>query len=63
MVVSPVGLLATAPGISPAIARRLVAQFGSVAGVAAASRRELEEIRGIGPTKAEALSALLGGSD
>ena len=60
-VATPLGLLSTVPGISPTLAQRLVARFGSVAGVAAASVSDLLEIEGIGPVRGEAIRrALLG---
>lgn len=59
--VTPLGLLSTVPGISPTLAEQLVARFGSVAGVAAASESDLREIEGIGPVRGKALRrALLG---
>jgi len=58
-VVTPAGVLATIPGISPATARRLIHRFGSVAGVAAAREAELREIVGIGAVRAESLTRVL----
>jgi ERCC4-type nuclease len=58
-VVSPVGLLATVPGLSPTIARRLLDRFGTVAAVAAASPSELEQVAGVGPGRAASLHRLL----
>ena len=49
------GLLAAVPGISTAGARALLARFGSVAGVVAATREEWLSVPGIGPERARAL--------
>ena len=48
----PEAMLAAVPGISVASARALLARFGSVAGVVAASPEALEEVPGIGPKRA-----------
>ena len=60
-VVSPAGLLATVPGISPGTARRLVERFGSVSGVASATEAELRDVPRIGPARAAALRRILAG--
>ena len=59
MVVSPAGVLATVPGISPITANRLLARFGSIAMIAAASESELQEVVGIGSTRAAELHRML----
>lgn len=55
----PVAVLAAVPGISPALAARLLVRFGSVAAVASATRDELEAVAGIGSTRAAMLHATL----
>ena len=52
-------LLAAVPGISTSSARALLARFGSVAGVLAASPEEWLEVAGIGPERAKALEETL----
>lgn len=47
------------PGIGPELARRLLLEFGSVERVVTADVAALEEIRGIGPTKAARIRELL----
>lgn len=59
MVVTPAGVLATVPGISPVTANRLLAHFGSIARIAVASDSELQDVVGIGPTRAAELRRLL----
>jgi DNA excision repair protein ERCC-4 len=59
IVVSPAGVLATVPGISPVTANRLLSHFGSIARIAAASECDLQEVRGIGPVHAAELSRVL----
>jgi ERCC4-type nuclease len=59
---SPVGLLAAVPGISPTVAEHLLVRFGSVAGVATATPDELRQIAGIGPSRSEALHRVLLGT-
>lgn len=56
-----IAVLSAVPGISASLASALEAEFGSVAGVAAASRQELEAVPGIGPTRATALQSALNG--
>ena len=46
-------LLQAIPGIGPLKAERLLKAFGSPAGVASASGRDLETVEGIGPSAAE----------
>ncbi len=46
-------LLQAIPGIGPLKAERLLRAFGSPAGVASASERDLETVEGIGPSAAE----------
>jgi ERCC4-type nuclease len=48
-------MLAAVPGISTDRARALLDRFGSVAGVAGADRRTLQEVAGIGPANATSL--------
>jgi len=62
MAVSPAGVLATIPGVSPESARRLVERFGCIAAIAAASEAELREVTGIGAVRAETLARVLRGS-
>jgi ERCC4-type nuclease len=52
-------LLAAVPGISTTSARALLARFGSVSGVLAASVEEWLEVPGIGPERANALESAL----
>jgi ERCC4-type nuclease len=59
MVVSPVGVLATVPGISPKTANRLLAHFGSIARIAAASQSDLQRVEGVGPRRASDLHRVL----
>src|SRR5262249_47307150 len=59
IVVSPVGLLSSTPGISIEQAKALVARFGSIAAIAAASEAQLQELPGIGPMRARALLRVL----
>jgi DNA excision repair protein ERCC-4 len=53
-------MLTSVHGISPATARRLLAHFGSVARVATAGARELQEVAGVGKGRARALRDVLG---
>jgi DNA excision repair protein ERCC-4 len=55
-------MLAAVPGISSTSARALLARFGSVAGVLAASRDEWLDVPGIGKERADALAAALRGA-
>ena len=59
MVASPSGVLATVPGVSPVLANRLLARFGSIAGVAEASELDLQEVEGIGEVRASTLRNVL----
>jgi ERCC4-type nuclease len=56
---SPVGLLAAIPGIGIDDAKALLARFGSVAAVAAATGSDLQSVPGIGPERARALTNVL----
>jgi len=49
------------PGIGPALARRLLAQCGSVERVMTAEAVALEEVRGIGPKKAARIREIISG--
>jgi len=53
-------LLSCIPGVSGALAKRLIDQFGSVNGVCRATRQELLSIHGIGATKADQIITCLG---
>ena len=55
IVTSPVGLLSAIPGISIDAAKALLSEYESIAAIAAASERDLQSIRGIGPERARAL--------
>jgi len=59
LVVSPVGVVASIPGIGLETATLLIATFGSIRAVAAASEDELQTVSGIGPEKAKALHLAL----
>jgi excinuclease ABC subunit C len=54
--------LATVPGVGPARVRDLLAQFGSVARLRAATIDELMAVDGIGRTTAEAVRLAIGGA-
>lgn len=54
-----VALLSSIPGISPAVATALLARFGSLAAIAGADVVELQEVSGIGPTRAGTVRRLL----
>jgi Fanconi anemia group M protein len=56
---SPLRALATIPGIGEQTAHELLARFGSVALIAAASERELRSVRGVGRCRAELIRATL----
>jgi DNA excision repair protein ERCC-4 len=56
-----VDILGCLPGISTVNAGRLLAHFGSLQAVTAASEPELRAVRGIGPVKAAELARLFGG--
>ena len=47
------------PGVGPALANRLLLQFGSVEGVMAAAESMLVQVRGIGPQKARQIRKLV----
>ena len=59
MVVSPPGVIATVPGLSPVLASRLLSRFGSIADIAKATELELQEVPGIGPARAATLHGVL----
>jgi DNA excision repair protein ERCC-4 len=59
MVVTPSGVLATVPGVSPVLANRLLARFGSIAGIAEASEFDLQKVEGIGEVRAATLRHVL----
>jgi len=59
MVVSASGVIATVPGLSPALANRLLSRFGSIADIAKATESELREVPGIGPARAASLHRVL----
>lgn len=48
------------PGVGPAIARRLLHQFGSVEGAIAADEAALTAVRGLGPRKARQIRRVVG---
>lgn len=54
-----VAMLACAPGVSQTTARALLEHFGTVQAIAAADEAALREVRGVGPTRAHALLAVL----
>lgn len=56
---TPESLLSALPGISSPVARNLLYRFGSVAGVASATRSELLQVAGIGDKRADTLVRLL----
>src|SRR5262245_17110663 len=47
------------PGVGPALANRLLLQFGSVEGVVTADETMLTQVRGIGPQKARRIRRLV----
>jgi len=47
------------PGVGPALANRLLLQFGSVEGVMTAAESMLTQVRGIGPQKARRIRKLV----
>lgn len=51
------------PGLGPARQQQLLAQFGSVKRLRAASVEDLQSVSGIGPALAEAISTALGGGE
>ena len=55
----PEAMLAAVPGISAVTARALLCHFGSVAAVVEADPSEWLSIRGVGPKRAQALTAML----
>lgn len=59
MVVSSSGMIATVPGLSPVLANRLLSRFGSIAGIANATKVELQNVPGIGPARAASLHRVL----
>lgn len=48
------------PGVGPALADRLLSQFGSIERVIAADEAALTQVRGIGPAKAARIKELVG---
>jgi ERCC4-type nuclease len=56
---TPENVLASLPGMSPVAARNLLEHFGSIAGIASASRAELKSLSGIGDRRADTLIGLL----
>ena len=56
---SPVRILATVPGISEQTAHELLARFGTIAAIDAASERELRLVRGVGSRRAAHIKAVL----
>jgi DNA excision repair protein ERCC-4 len=48
------------PGVGPALARRLLLEFGSVERVVTATEATLLNVRGVGPTKAARIRELVG---
>lgn len=55
-------LLHGLPGVGPALAQRLLAQFGTVEGVVTAGAASLAQVRGLGPKKAARIRELVGSS-
>lgn len=49
------------PGVSAGLAKELLAHFGSVAAVCSASLKDLQEVPGIGPTRAKSIIEVLQG--
>lgn len=47
------------PGVGPALARRLLSQFGSIDHVVTANEEALTQVRGIGPKEAARIKALV----
>jgi ERCC4-type nuclease len=60
-VVTPRLMLCGVPGISPRLADALLDEFGSIAGLAAASTSDLLAVRGLGPARIAALRRALTG--
>lgn len=56
-------LLQGLPGVGPAIARRLLCQYGSVESVIAADEAALTAVRGLGPYKAARIREVVGEPD
>ncbi len=52
-------MLEMVPGIGPGLAQTLLDRFGSLRAVAQASDYELRQIKGLGPTRAQALARVL----
>jgi DNA excision repair protein ERCC-4 len=52
-------LVQALPGVGPALARRLLDHFGSVERIFTADADDLREVRGVGPTKAGRIRALV----
>lgn len=60
--VTPTSILCEIPGISPRLANQLIERFGSLAGVAEQSPRDLMRVPGIGRERAMTLRRLLAGA-
>jgi ERCC4-type nuclease len=56
---TPENILAALPGMSSLTAHNLLERFGSIAGVAGASRAELKSVSGVGDRRADTLTRLL----
>jgi DNA excision repair protein ERCC-4 len=54
-VAEPADIVVRIPGIGPSKARSLLARFGSIAGIASATREDLEQVQGIGPSLSRAI--------
>jgi ERCC4-type nuclease len=54
-----VALLSSVPGISPTVATALLARFGSLVAIASVDEARLQEVPGIGPTRARTVRRLL----
>ena len=54
--------LAAAPNVSVSVARALLSEFGTLRNVLLASRDELVSVHGVGPSRADALTALAQGT-
>lgn len=59
---TPENILAAMPGMSSTTARNLLERFGSIAGVAAATKMELQSVCGVGNRRADTLIELLSGN-
>jgi Fanconi anemia group M protein len=52
-------IVAGLPGINTKIARRLLDEFENVRSIFEASEKELQDVEGLGPKKAESISRML----